>query len=686
MASLRALSYLPLSALQRLGSWLGSLLYVLNGSQRQTTEANLSHCFPDRTPAERDALVRASLRESGKVAVEMAAIWHWPRHKTESLIHVVNGLPLLEAALAKKKGVILLTPHLGNWEMVGFFAAQVARVTSLYAPASLPALDRLMYEGRTRNGSSLVPTNAAGVKALLKALKAGEITIILPDQVPEEGSGVFAPFLGQPVYTMTLLTSLAQRTGAEVLCCYARRRENGSGFDIEILPAHEQIASHDEQCAAEALNLSVERCTRSCPDQYQWEYKRFRKDLRGKVLLYREDRRMEARRQLCVAVEVLQEENQGWAGTLLNVHLGGLMLNLTQALQPGELYRVRLHMPEGETVDIPLEIQCLWCRATQATYVSGFAITFCSPAAARQLLRLLEQWEQRPWNVQSALLCWKLVARTLPLSVLRGMEFLWGSAQVIFKTQYYRHTLENIQCAFSERDALSQQQLVRRCLQQQGPTELPRYWIHMTSARELERPQCVVRCDEAALDVLQTAMEKPSGAVLLVPDIGLWVLALRYLARRYPLTLLYQPRAEYLKDRTFYRAVWRDGYSACSIHDEGIDQGVRLLQTGQLLALLPDNLSKRQKYLTAPFFSCPRSVMNVALWKATTQASVFCVYLEVEPGLPGYKLQVELLQGLEECTEAGQGAAILYQAMEQAINKNSGLYGWHRRIYARKYL
>jgi KDO2-lipid IV(A) lauroyltransferase len=283
---LRFFSFFPFSVLQVMGTWLGSLSYALNSRSRRVVEANLRHCFPQWSEDRRQALVRQTMRESGKTLFEMAGFWHWPTEKSKHLICEVHNQVLLQEALARQHGVIVLAPHLGNWELAGIYLARQAPITCLYAPAKLPAMDRLMIRGRQRNGTKLAPTNMQGVKALLKALKAGEMVGILPDQVPESGSGVFAPFFGQPALTMTLLTTLARRTEAAVLCCYARRREDGRGFDMVWLPADPDIRLEDEQAAVIALNRSVEQCVLQCLEQYQWEYKRFRERPPGGGKIY----------------------------------------------------------------------------------------------------------------------------------------------------------------------------------------------------------------------------------------------------------------------------------------------------------------------------------------------------------------------------------------------------------------
>jgi Kdo2-lipid IVA lauroyltransferase/acyltransferase len=122
-----------------------------------------------------------------------------------------------------------------------------------------------------------VPTNRQGVVQLLRALERGEIVGILPDQEPDLSGGEFAPFFGKDALTMTLAARLANKTGAAVLCGFARRLPESAGFELVYRRADPQVASTEPLLAATALNRSVEACVLEEPMQYQWEYKRFKK-------------------------------------------------------------------------------------------------------------------------------------------------------------------------------------------------------------------------------------------------------------------------------------------------------------------------------------------------------------------------------------------------------------------------
>jgi len=133
----------------------------------------------------------------------------------------------------------------------------------------------LNLKSREQDGSTLVPTTARGVAKLLSALKAGAITGILPDQCPgRDGGGELSEFFGHPAQTVTLIHGLVQRTGCAVLMAYAERVKGG--FALSFVEVDEGIYSEDIGQSLLAMNASIEKCVLHIPDQYQWEYKRFK--------------------------------------------------------------------------------------------------------------------------------------------------------------------------------------------------------------------------------------------------------------------------------------------------------------------------------------------------------------------------------------------------------------------------
>jgi KDO2-lipid IV(A) lauroyltransferase len=271
------LARLPLRVVHAFGAALGSLLGVIPNRRRRTAQTNLDLCFPRLRPKERVQLMRKALREYGKGAAEVAVLWTCSRERLLKLVCSLSGADDFNRALSRGKGVIIAAPHLGAWELVGLYASAYAPMTSLYRAPPLSEMGDLMRHGRERFGARLVPTERHGVRAVHKALQRGELVAMLPDQVPGDvRSGLFSPFFGVPALTMTLLSRLAEKSGAPVFFVYAERLLRGRGYHLHFLRAPASINGEDTETSVKAVNSMVEKCVRSCPEQYQWVYKRFR--------------------------------------------------------------------------------------------------------------------------------------------------------------------------------------------------------------------------------------------------------------------------------------------------------------------------------------------------------------------------------------------------------------------------
>ncbi|WP_027961534.1 lysophospholipid acyltransferase family protein [Halomonas halodenitrificans] len=262
--------------LWRLARLIGPLVHRFSRREREVTETNLVQVYPDMGAAERRRLAGDSLTHSAATMLEIGFAWMGEPERVESSLLAIHGRELLDEARAEGRGVIVLAPHFGNWEILNFWLSSHFPFTAMYEPPKIGELDAVTRAGRERMGASLVPTNPRGVAALLKALKRSEAIGILPDQEPSWGSGVFAPFFGRPAYTATLLPKLVARTEARVVTGVARRLP-GRGFEIHFLAADERVYSADEVTSATGVNACVEAAIALDPAQYQWEYKRYRK-------------------------------------------------------------------------------------------------------------------------------------------------------------------------------------------------------------------------------------------------------------------------------------------------------------------------------------------------------------------------------------------------------------------------
>lgn len=274
---LRFSGKLPFSWTQTLGLWAGRLAWVAKGRARSTTDINIKLCLPELTTQEQQQLSLKSLAHTGMTALEIPYIWEQPNKKPLALIKATEGLELVDRALASGKGVILLAPHLGNWELGGLFFSSRYRMAALYSPPKHPEFEDYMVQVRSRLGAELVPGTRKGLVRLIRMLEQGGVIGILPDQSPINSKGaVFAPFFGIEVRTMTLAQKLIQKSGARPLVAFAQRLDKGTGFKIVVQEAEPGITSADPVTAATALNQSIEAAIRTSPEQYQWEYKRLR--------------------------------------------------------------------------------------------------------------------------------------------------------------------------------------------------------------------------------------------------------------------------------------------------------------------------------------------------------------------------------------------------------------------------
>lgn len=279
MVAFRALLFicavLPQRMVRFFASCVGWLAWQFNTKSRKITERNIAIAFPELPISEQRQLARTSFRELYWSVANIGPSWLWSAERALGCVSSVVGEEYLQAAVAEDRGVIVLLPHLGNWELLGPYLTAQYSLTTLYKEPKNSALNDIILRSRQRHGNTLVPANKSGVRALLKALKSRELVVILPDQVPSIEGGEFALFFGEPALTMTLVSNLVNRNRSKAVLAYALRQPDNS-YQIVIRPVDEGIYSSDCSSALLALNKSVEQCVLDCPEQYQWEYKRYK--------------------------------------------------------------------------------------------------------------------------------------------------------------------------------------------------------------------------------------------------------------------------------------------------------------------------------------------------------------------------------------------------------------------------
>lgn len=275
--------------LRRALAWLlAATLWVFATRSARTTRRNIELCFPALDHGAQRQLARRSLWHTALLACELGLAWRGPAARWQRRLLAVEGIEHLERAAQAGKGVLVLVPHFGNWEVLGQFLAARGPLTALYREARQGALAEAALTGRARSGARMAPATRAGVAQLLRSLHAGETLFVLPDQQPDESGGVFADFFGIPAFTPTIVAGLLRRTGSGCVMGACERRRDG--FVIRFEATDAALADADPVRAAGALNTAVERLVRRAPEQYQWEYRRFARRPPGAPRLYASSR------------------------------------------------------------------------------------------------------------------------------------------------------------------------------------------------------------------------------------------------------------------------------------------------------------------------------------------------------------------------------------------------------------
>jgi KDO2-lipid IV(A) lauroyltransferase len=271
----RVLARLPLRLMQAVGAMLGWLVWVLSPRYRRQLRENL---IAAGLPL---SVQREAIASAGRMVAELP--WLWMRPHDQGVLQRVewDGVELFEAGMRAGRGVIITSPHLGCWEIgaqafAERYGPQHGPLVAMFRPPRKPWLIPVVTHSRGRAWLETAPTSLAGIRLLVRTLRAGGYTALLPDQVPPDGQGVWAPWMGRNAYTMTLLPRLVQQTGALVLLCWCERVPGGR-FIVHVRPMDPPLpvdASVSIETSVTVMNQAVEALVREHPGQYLWGYAR----------------------------------------------------------------------------------------------------------------------------------------------------------------------------------------------------------------------------------------------------------------------------------------------------------------------------------------------------------------------------------------------------------------------------
>jgi Kdo2-lipid IVA lauroyltransferase/acyltransferase len=235
---------------------------------------NIQIAFPDMDQQQRQQLTKKAIRNELTSYFEFLSIWGASNQKNIQRIQKIHGEHYLHEALADKKGVVLVIPHFGTWEVMNSWLSQYTQMTILYKPVKNPDADQFVRDARSREQAHLVPTDESGVRQIFKALKQGGTTAILPDHTPDHG-GDMVDYFGIPLASSSLSAKLIQKTKAKALLIYTMRNDQ-DGFDMYIEPINPQIYEGPAENGTRIIHQSLEQLIQRYPEHYHWSYKRFR--------------------------------------------------------------------------------------------------------------------------------------------------------------------------------------------------------------------------------------------------------------------------------------------------------------------------------------------------------------------------------------------------------------------------
>ncbi len=283
---LYTLGWLPYRVQMWLGDLLGTLLYRVVPRRRAIAYRNFDLCFPDKTEAEKTALVKGVMASTGKALFETGMAWFWPRWRLDRC-YTLEGLEHLTKAREEGVGVILMAFHFSHTDIGAKCLGLQIPIDGTYRPHKNPVYDYIQHNGRAKHSQRGMAIPRDNVRAMVKALRAGHIIWYAPDQDYGPRSSIFVPFFGVQAATITATAQLARLGKARVIAFTQTRKQDGSGYHLTVHPPFENYPSGDEYKDVEVINRFLEQRILEQPDQYHWVHRRFKTRPEGEPDLYK---------------------------------------------------------------------------------------------------------------------------------------------------------------------------------------------------------------------------------------------------------------------------------------------------------------------------------------------------------------------------------------------------------------
>jgi KDO2-lipid IV(A) lauroyltransferase len=267
-----SIKILPWAFQQKIGKWIGRALLVAASKRKQIAAANLKLAFPNLTENEHKKLLRLHFESFGVGIFEVGQGW-WGSENFLSTQCSIDGLEHFDRAIAKGRGVILLSAHFTTLEITGHMLGIRRPVNVLYRRNQNPVIERFLKKGRERHAVGTVHKD--DIRGMIRLLKRGGAVWFAFDQHYNGKDHVFATFFGIPTATNTATSRMAKITKCSIVPFFGHRKENGS-YNLTLLPELDGFPSEDVTSDTNRLNSLIEDAIKIYPEQYLWVHRRYR--------------------------------------------------------------------------------------------------------------------------------------------------------------------------------------------------------------------------------------------------------------------------------------------------------------------------------------------------------------------------------------------------------------------------
>lgn len=284
MGFLWLITRLPISFQFKIGRAVGRLIYRFSPKIRNITITNVSLCFPEMNAEERQTLIKKNMETLGIGIMETLMAWWLPERRLQKCNINVRGKEFVDAAFEKGKGIILVGPHFLCLEMVGRLLGTRYDFAAMFRPHKKSLLAHIQKKFREKYKIKQIARHR--MRELLRTLDANMAVWYAYDVDGGERRSVFAPFFGIQTASLTALSRVAKLTDAVILPAKFYRVAEPWGYEIVLGAPLENFPSNDLTEDAIRLNQSLEEAIRSVPEQYIWQYKRFKTRPPGETRFY----------------------------------------------------------------------------------------------------------------------------------------------------------------------------------------------------------------------------------------------------------------------------------------------------------------------------------------------------------------------------------------------------------------